>query len=164
VLHRGVGTGPLEGGVRRLEISRWSWGYRSPRGTEGTLPGRTSCVCNVTIPLGPGPSCIGAGKPTARKAQLPSRGRMTKKRTPAAERRRESEATMANPLWAVPYNRPDTRRPAWARKGADMVRWACGEAMTDDPVTDGQVGRHSTAVVTDLKATVSTGCRSIGKQ
>jgi hypothetical protein len=29
-------------------------GHRCPRGIEGTLPGRVSCVRNVTIPLGSG--------------------------------------------------------------------------------------------------------------
>ena len=49
-----------------------------------------------------------AGKPTARKAQLPSGQRMTKKRMPAAERRQETGTTWLAPPPAVPNNWPDT--------------------------------------------------------
>lgn len=40
---------------------------------------------------------VGAGKPTAREAQLPSGERMTKKRTPAAERQQEHETRWPAP-------------------------------------------------------------------
>ena len=58
-----------------------------------------------------------AGKPTVRKAQLPGGNRMTKKRTPAAERQRgtHDESISALPLMIVD-NRPDTGPGARARK------------------------------------------------
>ena len=54
--------------------------------------------------------------------------------------------TMAEPPPAVPNNWPDTGSFP-IRKGADAVRWACEETMTYSPSTEGQVGRHGTAVV-----------------
>jgi len=59
-------------------------------------------------PVGVRPLATRAGKPTARKAQLPSGQRMTKKRTPAAERQRETGTTMAGPPPVVPHDWPDT--------------------------------------------------------
>ena len=67
-----------------------------------------------------------AGKPTARKAQLPSGQRMTKKRTPAAERQRET-GTRWPALRRSSRISGRIRAAARTRKGADVVRWACGE-------------------------------------
>ena len=69
--------------------------HRRPRGTGGTQPGRSSCVRNVGTPSGSGP--FGSGKPTARRAQLLGGNRMTEKRTPVAERQRETGTSMAGP-------------------------------------------------------------------
>ena len=97
--------------------------HRRPRGIEGTLPGRCSCVRNVETPSGSDPS-VGwwVGKPTVREAQLPGGNRMIKKLMPAAETQRET-GTNDHPLQAVvPDNRPDTGPGARARKSADVVR------------------------------------------
>jgi hypothetical protein len=71
---------------------------------------------------------------------------MTKKRTPAAERRQETGTPWLAPPPAVPNNWPDTGSFP-TRKGADVVRWACEETMTSSPSTKGQVGRRSDAAV-----------------
>ena len=70
-------------------------------------------------PVGVRPS---AGKPTVRRAQLPGGYRMTEKRMPVAERRRETATVMPVLQLAVSDNRPDTGPGARARKGADAVR------------------------------------------
>ena len=62
--------------------------HRRPRGIEGTHPGRSSRVRNAVTPSRSGASW--AGKPTVRRAQLLGGNRMTEKRMPAAERRRET--------------------------------------------------------------------------
>ena len=49
-----------------------------------------------------------AGKPTVRRAQLPGGNRMTEKRMPVAERRRETTTMMPVLQPAVVDNRPDT--------------------------------------------------------
>ena len=71
--------------------------HRCPRGTEGTHPGRCSCVRNAETPSGSGPL---AGKPTVRRAQFPGGNRMTEKRMPVAERQQETDA-MVQPLQLV---------------------------------------------------------------
>ena len=97
-------------------------------------------------PDGVRPLATRAGKPTARKAQLPSGQRMTKKRTPAAERQRETGTR-----W--PALRRSSRRTGRIRAAARTERvltWSGGpveRTMTDDSGTEGQVGRHGTAVV-----------------
>jgi hypothetical protein len=74
---------------------------------------------------------MGSGKPTVRKAQLPSGQRMTKKRTPAAERQQETGTLrLASPLASRITGR--IRAHARTSKGADVVRWAC---EADDGVT-----------------------------
>jgi hypothetical protein len=49
-----------------------------------------------------------AGQPTVREAQFPSGQGMTKKRTPAAERRQETGASWLAPPPAAPHNWSDT--------------------------------------------------------
>ena len=49
--------------------------HHRPRGKGGALPGRVLLMCNTTTPLGSGGST--AGRPTVRKAELPSGRRMT---------------------------------------------------------------------------------------
>src|ERR1019366_8840379 len=71
------------------EAFRPCW-HRSPRGIEGTLPGRVSCVRNVTIPSRSRLCVAEPGKPTVRKAQFLGGQWMAKKRTPAAERQQET--------------------------------------------------------------------------
>jgi hypothetical protein len=62
------------------------------------------------------------GKPTVRRAQLPGGNRMAEKRTPVAERQRET-GTYGRLLQAVVSdNRPDTGPGARTRKRADAVR------------------------------------------
>ena len=92
-----------------------------PRGIGGTHPSRISCVCNVETPMG---SRIdqGPGKPTVRKAALPSGTGRSNKPMPAAERQREIGRARPAPPLALPYNRPDTGPSARARKGADVDR------------------------------------------
>ena len=53
-------------------------------------------------------SRVGAGKPTARKAQSPSGKWMTKKRMPVAERRQETGTAWLAPPPVVSDNWPDT--------------------------------------------------------
>jgi hypothetical protein len=71
---------------------------------------------------------------------------MTKKRTPVAERRQET-GTDDRPLRRSSRITGRIGADAPTSKGADVVRWACGVTMTDDNRTDGDVGRHGTAVV-----------------
>ena len=83
-----VGAGcrdwPLGSGRRRPVSDLGRDEHRRPRGIEGAHPGRSSCVRNAETPSGSGP--FAAGKPTARRAQLPGGQRMTEKRMPVAER------------------------------------------------------------------------------
>jgi hypothetical protein len=60
-----------------------------------------------------------------RKAEIPSGTGWSKKRTPAAERQRETGTNMALTSNGVADNRPDTGRECPARKGADVdqVSW-----------------------------------------
>src|SRR5258705_14011894 len=55
---------------------------------------------------------------------IPGRERMPRKRTPAAERQRESGTAWPVTPPAVSYNRPDTGPGARARKRADVGRGA----------------------------------------
>src|SRR5438132_1754797 len=75
-LQAGYRGWPLRSGRRRPGIFCRPNEHRRPRDTGGTHPGRISCVGNVGTPMGSGHSDV-AGKPTARKAQSPSEGRMT---------------------------------------------------------------------------------------
>src|SRR6478736_1631057 len=70
-----VGTGRWEaaGAGRRIVVGRER--HHRPRGKGGALPGRILFMRNMTTPLGSGGST--AGRPTARKAQLPSGRRRT---------------------------------------------------------------------------------------
>jgi hypothetical protein len=68
---------PLRGGRRRPESLCRSCEHRRPRGLEGAQPGRFSCAGNVTTPMGSGERSPFAGRPTARKVQIPSGCRMT---------------------------------------------------------------------------------------
>jgi hypothetical protein len=111
---------PLRSGRRRLRSPLNREEHRRPRGTGGTHPGRSSGVRNVVTPVGV--RCCSAGKPTARKAQFPGGNRMTKKRTLAAERQRETGTRWLAPPPAVSDNRPDTGHRARTRKRADVVR------------------------------------------
>ena len=86
---------PLRSGGRGLVIVARPGEHRRPRGIEGTHPGRCSCVRNVETPSGSGSSV--AGRPTVRRAQFLGGNRMTEKRTPAAERQRETGTR-----WSVP--------------------------------------------------------------
>jgi hypothetical protein len=70
-----------------VKESTWPGKHRRPRGREGTHPGRSSCVRNTVTPSRSG---LRAGKPTVRRAQFLGGYRMTKKRMPVAERRRET--------------------------------------------------------------------------
>ena len=72
-----------------VKETTWPGEHRRPRGRGGTHPGRSSCVRNAVTPSGSGRE-VSPGKPTARRAQLPGGNRMTEKRMPAAERRRET--------------------------------------------------------------------------
>jgi len=62
------------------------------------------------------------GKPTVRRAQLPGGYRMTEKRTPVAERQRETGMDGRLLQAVVPDNRPDTGPGARTRQRADAVR------------------------------------------
>jgi hypothetical protein len=63
-----------------------------------------------------------AGKPTVRRAQLHGGNRMTEKRMPVAERRRETARAGPALQLVVVDNRPDTDPGGLARKGADAAR------------------------------------------
>jgi hypothetical protein len=64
-----------------------------------------------------------AGKPTVRRAEFLGGYRMTEKRMPVAERRRETATGWPAPFWlVVADNRPDTGPRGPARKDADAVR------------------------------------------
>jgi hypothetical protein len=63
-----------------------------------------------------------AGKPTARKAQLPSGHRMTRKPMPVAERQRETRDKVGGPSAARPAITGRIRASARTRKGADVAR------------------------------------------
>ena len=63
-----------------------------------------------------------AGRPTVRRAQLLGGNRMAEKRTPVAERRRETTAAGPALQLAVVDNRPDTGPRDPARKSADAAR------------------------------------------
>ena len=102
-----------------------------------------------------------AGKPTVREAQLPSGQRMTKKRTPAAERQQETGTGWLAPPSAVSYNWPDTGLCP-TRKGADVVRWACEKTMADGPGTKGKLDAPAGPWRTDQRTTTWTGCRLTG--
>ncbi len=84
---RGAGTWPLRCGRRRPGTVPGRGEHRRPRGTEGTLPGRYSCVRNAVTPSRSG---HWAGKSTVRRTQLLGGNRMTEKRTPVAERQQET--------------------------------------------------------------------------
>jgi hypothetical protein len=58
---------PLRSGKRWPEVAIGRDEHRRPRGIEGALAGRYSCVRNAETPSGSGQS---AGKPTVRRAQL----------------------------------------------------------------------------------------------
>ncbi len=73
-----------------VKETTWPGEHRRPRGREGTQPGRSSCVRNAVTPSRSGAPSGVSGKPTARGAQLLGGNRMTEKRMPAAERRRET--------------------------------------------------------------------------
>ena len=77
LLQAGCRGWPLESGRRRPGIFCRPGEHRRPRDTGGTHPGRISCVWNVGTPMGSGRG-NGTGQPTARKAQSPSGGRMTR--------------------------------------------------------------------------------------
>jgi hypothetical protein len=80
---------PLRSGGRPAGSRLGRGEHRCPRGPEGALAGRCSCVRNVVTPSGSEP---GFGKPTVRRAQLPGGNRMAEKRMPVAERQRETIA------------------------------------------------------------------------
>src|ERR1039458_6145672 len=110
-LWRGARTGRCEAADagRRATPGRMS---TVVLGVEGTHPDRSSCVRNAVTPSGSGPW---AGKPTVRRAQPPGGNRMTEKRTPVAERQRETATGSSSPLrLVVADNRLDTgpRGPA----------------------------------------------------
>ena len=102
-----------------VKETTWPGEHRRPRGREGTHPGCSSRVRNTGTLSGSG---LGSGKPTVRRAQLPGGNRMTEKRMPVAETRREAEARWPPPPAVVLDNRPDTGPGARARKRADAVR------------------------------------------
>jgi len=59
-------------------------------------------------PVGVRAPVMASGKPTVRKAQFPSGQWMTKKQTPAAERRQETGTSWLAPPPVVSDNWPDT--------------------------------------------------------
>ena len=67
---------PLKSGRRRLGIVRQPGVHRRPRGPEGTLPGRSSLMRNVTTPMR-SKRLFELGRPTARNAQPLSGWRKT---------------------------------------------------------------------------------------
>src|ERR1044072_3247006 len=91
----GIGPGPWErgraaaGGIGTGRVST-----AGPRGKEGAQSGRDSDVRNVETP-----ARVQAlpGRPTVRRAELPGGNRMPKKRTPAAERQRETLGGISGP-------------------------------------------------------------------
>jgi len=78
---------PLRSGRRRLRTALNREERRRPRGRGGTHPGCSSCVRNAVTPSRSG---LWPGKPTVRRAEFLGGNRMTEKRMPAAERRRET--------------------------------------------------------------------------
>jgi hypothetical protein len=75
MFQRGRRDWPWKSGGCRPEDNRRPGAHHRPRDKEGALPGRGSFMCNTTTPLGSGEMV--AGRPTVRKAQLPSGRRMT---------------------------------------------------------------------------------------
>ena len=67
---QGLGRCDAAGGGRRTSAGLDE--HHRPRGTEGALPGRVSCVRNVETPLGSGRWRRRVGKPTVRNAHSPA--------------------------------------------------------------------------------------------
>src|ERR1035437_8519313 len=111
MLERGVGTGRGRAAGAGEGHGFAGGGTPVPRGERAPTP-VAAHACGTRYPRR-GPAVV-AGKPTVRRAQLPGGNRMTEKRMPVAERRRES--TRAGPALqlVVVDNRPDTgpRGPA----------------------------------------------------
>jgi hypothetical protein len=85
------------------------------------------------------------GRPTARKAQLPSGHRMTQEANAGSRKATGNRDVWPAPPLAVSYNRPDTGS-ARARKGADVGQ--VGLCGLDDisAETEGQVGRRDDTI------------------
>jgi hypothetical protein len=97
-----------------------SGGHHWPRDKEGTHPGRVSHVRNVETPAGvQGGKVAASGRPTVRKADIPSGTGWSKKRMPVAERQQETGRNAAA-FNGLPHNWPDTGDVCPARKGADV--------------------------------------------
>lgn len=90
-----------------------------PRGKGSTHPGRISFVWNVETPLRSGPW---PGRPTVRKAQLPSGNRMAQEANAGSRKATGTRGMMTTSPLVAPHNRPDTgmlpgpeRVLTWAR-------------------------------------------------
>jgi hypothetical protein len=118
---RGYKDWPLRSGRRRPARSSGREEHRRPRGREGADPGRSSCVRNAVTPSRSG-RMVSSGKPTVRRAQLLGGNRMAEKRTPVAERQRETHRSGSVLQLIAMDNRPDTGPGGPARKGADAIR------------------------------------------
>jgi hypothetical protein len=101
----------------------------SPSGQEDTIaPGAKrapdpvgSHACGTRKPrLGSRTATTSSGRPTVRKAELPSGTGWSNKRRPAAERQQETRTRQTLTSNGVLDNWPDTGRGCPARKGADV--------------------------------------------
>ena len=98
-------------------------GHHRPRGTEGTQSQPCLMRAEHGNPVGVRHAVKGGGKPEVTMDQFHWRDRMPKKRTPAAERRQETEMRSISPPLVVSHNWPDTGRgTVRARKRAHMGR------------------------------------------
>src|ERR1044072_5661071 len=127
----GIGPGPWErgraaaGGIGTGRVST-----AGPRGKEGAQSGRDSDVRNVETP-----ARVQAlpGRPTVRRAELPGGNRMPKKRTPAAERQRETLGGISG---------PSAGWPAGEEGGTPGGEEDAKEANAGGEKAPGNPGRH----------------------
>ena len=109
---------PLRSGRRwpaEVTSARWT---PPPRGKGSTHPGRISFVWNVETPLGSGRSW--PGRPTARKAQLPSGNRMAQEANAGSRKETGTRGSMAGLSTGRPAQPSGYGCTARTRKAADV--------------------------------------------
>jgi N-terminal domain of reverse transcriptase len=130
------------------------WGVRPAgmstvglRGIEGAHPGRSSYVRNTGTPSRSRQKAL-PGRPTARRAEFLGGERMTEKRMPAAERRRETGTGWSPPPWRwsritgrIPGMVPGLER-ALTRSGEPVER-----KMTEAPEPEDKLDATTNVVV-----------------
>lgn len=104
---RGRRDWPLKSGRCRPENSRRPGAHHRPRGKGGALPGRILFMRNMTTPLGSG--VMMAGRPTVRKAQVPSGRRRTQEANADGRKATGNREPVYRPSaeW-LPHNWSDT--------------------------------------------------------